>query len=72
MSFAPGEGASDAFSMLARIPVLLQSAIARMSSMARSKKTIDQAQPDVNSEAAADFARLVLATHFNRRKRSRP
>jgi len=50
MSFAPGVGASETISMLARVPVLLQAAVARMSSMARSRIRIDESRAIVHWE----------------------
>ena len=50
MSFAPTEGVSATTSMLARVPVLPQSLLTRMSSMARSNHTLVNRRHDVNGE----------------------
>jgi len=49
--------------MLARVPVLLQLLDARMSSIPRSRMTIDQVQADVNGETTTRLERPVLAAH---------
>jgi hypothetical protein len=54
MSFAPGEGAAETISMLPRLPVVPRYSRARMSSMARSKRTICQSRRDVNTETSLD------------------
>jgi hypothetical protein len=61
MSFAPGAGASELISMLPRVPMLLRCSRARMSSMARSRNTIEHVQADVNREITMRLKRHVLA-----------
>jgi hypothetical protein len=63
MSFAPGKGASDTISVFTRLPIVPRYSRARMSSMARSKTSIDQMREDVNKRSGMSLEGLVLTSH---------